>query len=118
MLLVEAERDLRALDQDRPPDQVRVLHHQIDRFLLRLRQSPLLEHRASRAHEIEEAARVDVLLEEFARRRILVDVDLLNVDTCLVQKTSGVLAGGSGRLRVESRLGHRRRIIEVAEISC
>jgi hypothetical protein len=51
-------------------------------------------------------SRIDVLLEELARRRVAVDVDLLDIDPLLGQKTSGVLAGGSGRFRVEDRFGH------------
>jgi hypothetical protein len=47
-----------------------------------------------------------VLFEELARRRRLVDVDLLDVDLLRVQETPGVLARGSGGLRVENGLGH------------
>ena len=107
LLLVEPEDHLRALDHDRTPDQVRVLDHQGDRFLLRLRQRPLLEDRTARADEIEEPLGVDVLLEELTRRWLLVDVDLLDLDPCRVQKTSGVLAGRSSRLGVERRLCHQ-----------
>jgi len=52
-----------------------------------------------------------VLLEELARRRLLVDVDLVDVDLLLVQKTSGVLAGRSRGLGIERRLGHGSTII-------
>src|SRR4029079_18028515 len=108
VLLVETEGDLRAANQDRAADQVRVLHHEIDRFLLRLRQRPLLEDRAARAHEVEEPIGIDVLFEEGAIRRVLVDVDLRDVEPLLVQETPGVLAGGSGRFGIERRLGHGR----------
>jgi hypothetical protein len=47
-----------------------------------------------------------MLLEELARGRRLVDVDLLDVDLLRIQETPGVLARGSGGLRVENRLGH------------
>src|SRR5262245_15742987 len=123
LVLVEPERHLRAADQDRPADQIRILHHQIDRFLLRLRQRPLLPDRTARAHEIEEAAGVDVLLEKLAGRRFLVDVDFLHLDPVCVQKTSGVLASGSGGLGVKRELRHRRTIVkhtkitEIAEIT-
>ena len=116
LLLVEAEDHLRPLDHDRPPDQVRVIQHQRDRLLLRLRQRPLLEHRATRADEIEEALRVDVLLEELTRGRFLVDVDLVDRDACRIQKTSGILAGRSGGFGIESRRRHPRRIIETADV--
>ena len=106
LLLVEAEDHLRPLDHDRPPNQVRVLHHQRDRLFLRFRQRPLLEHRAARADEIEEALGVDVLLEELAGGRFRVDVNLADRDACRIQKTSGILAGRSGGFRVERRLGH------------
>jgi hypothetical protein len=49
-----------------------------------------------------------VLLEERPVRRRPVDVDRLDVDTLLVQETPGILAGRSGRLGVEERLGHRK----------
>src|SRR4029078_7281022 len=39
---------------------------------------------------------------------VLVDVYLRGVEPLLVQETPGVLAGGSGRLGVEGRLGHGR----------
>ena len=117
-LFVEPEHDLRALDEDRPADEIRILHHQRDRVLLRLRQRPLLEDRAPRAHEIEEPARVDVLFEELPRRRCLVDIDLVDVESFCVQKTSGVLAGRSGEFRIEGRFRHTGRIMEItAQVS-
>ena len=115
LVLVEAEDDLRPLDHDRPPDEVWVLQHHRDCLLLRLRQRPLLEHRAAGADVVEEALSVDVLLEELARWRLLVDVDLIHVDPALVQKTSGVFAGRSGRLRIEGRFRHSHTIIERLE---
>ena len=115
LLLVEAEDDLRPRDHDRPPDQIWVLHHQRDRLLLRRRQRPLLEHRAARADEIEKSLGVDVLFEETARGRFLVDVELLDVDAGRIQKTSGILAGCSSGFGIERRLGHRDKIIELAD---
>jgi len=47
-----------------------------------------------------------VFLQELARRRIAIDIDLLDVDAPFGQKTSGVLAGASGWLRIEDRFGH------------
>ena len=117
-LLVEAEDDLRPLDQDRPPDQVGILHQQGDGFLLRLRQRPLLEYGTPRAHEIEKPLRVDVRLEELTRGRFPVDVDLVDVDPCRIQKTSGILAGRSRRFRVEGRSRHDSRIVEVQISEC
>jgi hypothetical protein len=111
-VLVEPKRDLRALDQDRSPDQIRVLDHQRNRFLLRPRQRPLLEDRAARADEVEKPLGVDVLLEKLARGRLLVDVDFLNVNAMRIQKTSGVLTCGSGGLRVKGRFRHPGRIVE------
>ena len=107
-ILVKTEDDLRPLDDDRPPDQVRVVHHQRDRFLLRLRQRTFLEDRAARADEIEKSFRIDVRFEELACRRLLVDVDLVDVDACRIQKTSGMLAGGSGRLGIKGQGRHAR----------
>ena len=104
--LVEAKNRPGAFDEDGASNEVRVLHHQIDRFLLRLRQRTLLPHGAARADEIEEAFRVDVLLQEFARRRLLVDVDFVDLDAGLRQNTSGVLARGSGGLPVKRRFRH------------
>src|SRR5262249_14385177 len=105
------------LDQDRSPDQIRILHHQIDRFLFRLRQRPLLPHRAACADEIEEAVLVDVLLEPLARRRLLVDVELGDVHPFGVQKTSGVLARRSGGLPIKGRLRHPSRIVKVLTVN-
>jgi hypothetical protein len=47
-----------------------------------------------------------VFLQKGPIGRRFVDVDLLDVDPLLVQETPGVLAGRSGGLRVEGRLGH------------
>jgi hypothetical protein len=105
-LFVESERRLRTSHQDRTPDQIRLLHHQVDRFLLRLRQRPLLEYRASRAHEVEEPIFLDVLFQEGAIGRIAVDVALFDLDAVLLQITSGVAAGRSRRLPEEGRLRH------------
>jgi 7-cyano-7-deazaguanine synthase len=52
--------------------------------------------------------RLDVALEELAGGRLAIDVPLVDVDALLLQKTSGVPAGRSGRLPVEGRFGHRR----------
>ena len=115
LVLVEAEDHFRPLDHDRPPDQIGILHHHRDGFLLRLRQRPLLEHRAAGADEIEEPIGVDVLLEEFARRRFLVDVDLMNLNAGRIQKTSGILAGRSSGFGVKRRLRHGDKIIGIAD---
>jgi hypothetical protein len=87
-----------------------LLDHHVDRFFLRSRQRPLLENRASRADEIEEAIRVDVFLEKRPIGRVLVDVTLLDIDLVLLQKTSGVPACGSGRLPIEDRLRHESNL--------
>ena len=115
LILIEPEDDFRSFDEDRATDQIGIRHHQIDRFFLRLRQGPLFPHRTSRADEVEESIGVDVLFEELARRRLLVDVDLVDVDARARQRTSGVLARGSGRLPVERRFRHGSRIIEIVE---
>jgi hypothetical protein len=107
LVLIEAKGDLRAAHEDRPLDEIRIFHHQVDGFLLRLRQRALLEYRAPRADKVQESVRIDVPFEKRAIRRRLVDVDLLDVDLLLVQETPGRFAGRSGRLPVERRLGHR-----------
>jgi len=96
------------LDQDGAADQIWLLHHQIDRFLLRFRKRSPLEHRASRAHKIEEPVGIDVRLEEGPRRRLFVDIVLFDVDVLLVQITSGVAARGSGRFPVKNWSRHAR----------
>ena len=105
-LLVETEHRLRAADEDRTSDEIWLLDHQIDRFLLRSRQRTLLEDRASRADVIEEPAGVDVMLEERAIRGIAVDVTFVDLDVVLLQKPSGVAARSSGRLPEERGLSH------------
>jgi hypothetical protein len=47
-----------------------------------------------------------VLLEKGAVRRMAVDVAFLDVDSLLLQKTSGVAAGRSRGFPEEDRLGH------------
>src|SRR5688572_9231027 len=106
--LVEAEHGLRSADQNRTPDEIRLLHHQVDGFLLRLRQGARLEDRAPFADVVQEVLLVDVLFEKCAVGRILVDVPLLDVDPLLLQKTSGVAAGRSRGFPVE---GWRHRPI-------
>src|SRR5262249_44100479 len=56
-----------------------------------------------------------VLLEELARRRIPVDIDLVYVHACVVQKTSGVFARRSGRLGVKGGLHRNHDIFNVRE---
>ena len=106
-VLVEAERHRPAGDEDRPPDQIGLRHHQIDCFLFGLRQRPLLEHGTPRADEIQEPIRFDVLLETRSIGRIAIDVTLLDVELQLLQKTSGVAARRSGRLQIEQWFRHR-----------
>jgi hypothetical protein len=108
LIFVEAERHFRSTDENGPLDQVGLRHHQVDGFLLRPRQWPLFEDRASRAHEVEKAFLVDVFLEKDPIGRVAVDVPLLDVNLLLLQKTSGVAAGGSCGLQVEERLWHDR----------
>ena len=103
LVLVESEDHLGSPDQNRPPDQIGILHHQVDRLLLRSRQSALLEDRAARADELEKAIRVDVAFEKIAGRRVAIDVDRTDVGAALVQKTSGVLTRRSGGLPVKDR---------------
>ena len=105
-LLVEAEDRPSSRGQDGSPDQIGLLHHQVDRFLLRLRQRPGLEDRAALAHEIQEVLLVHVPLEKRPIGRILVDVSFFDVHPLLLQKTSGVAAGRSSRFPEEGRLGH------------
>ena len=105
-LLVESEGRPVVYDEDWPFDEVRLLEHQRDGLALRRGQRPLLEHGAAAAHIFEERRVADMLLEKRAGRRRAVDVTLLHVDPALCQMTSGVLAGRSGRLPVEDRLGH------------
>jgi hypothetical protein len=50
--------------------------------------------------------RIDMLLEERASGRVPVDVAFFDVDTLLLQKTSGVAAGRSRRLPEKRRLRH------------
>jgi hypothetical protein len=111
--LVETEDDFRSLDHDRPFDEVRALHHHVDRLLFRPRQPALLEDRAAGADELEEAIGIDVLLEKVPGRRVTVDVDLVDVGATLLQKTSGVFAGGSGGLPVEGWFHWRFQISDL-----
>jgi hypothetical protein len=110
LLLVEAEDGFRSADEDGPPDQVGLRHHHVDRFFLRPRQRAILEDRTPRADEVEELRFVDVLFEELARRRMPVDVALLDLDALRVQKPSGVAAGRSGWFPEEGGLRHFRRL--------
>ena len=106
--LVESKNYLRPADQDRPLDEVWLLHHQVDGVFLRLGQRTRLEDRAARADELQEAVLVDVLLEERPVGRVLVDVAFLDVDLLLLQKTSGVAASRSRGFEIEQGLGHAR----------
>jgi hypothetical protein len=106
LIFVEAKNCLRSAHENRPLDQVGLLDHEIDRFLLRLRQRPLLEDGTSRADEIEKMGFIDVLLEEGPIRRISVDVAFLDLDMVLLQKTSGVAACRSRGLQIEEGLWH------------
>jgi hypothetical protein len=108
LIFVEAENGLRSAHENRPLDQVGLGHHEIDRFLLRLRQRALLEDGTSRADEVEKMGFIDVLLEEGAIRRIAVDVAFFDLDMVLLQKTSGVAARRSRGLQIEERLWHAR----------
>jgi hypothetical protein len=95
-------------DQDRPPDQIRLRHHQVDRFLLRFGKRPRFENRAPRADKLQKAVSIDVLFEERTIGRVAIDVPFFDVYLLLLQKTSGVAAGRSRGLPVEDRLGHSR----------
>jgi hypothetical protein len=97
-------------DQDRPLDQVRLRHHQIDGFLLRLWQGSLFEDGAPRADVVQKAISVDVLFEEGTIRRVAIDVPFFDVYVLLLQKPSGVTAGRSRRLPVKDRLRHVRAL--------
>jgi hypothetical protein len=102
-LTIESKDGLVALDENRAFDQVRLLHHEVDRFLLRLRQWTLFEDGTARADEFQEPGFIDVPLQKLTVRRMLVDVAFGDVDLVRLQKTSGISAGGSGGLPVERR---------------
>ncbi len=68
----------------------------------------LPEHGTAGAHEVQKAVRVDVPFEKGAIGRIPGDVAFLDVDSELVQITSGIAARRSGGLPVQRRLGHPR----------
>jgi hypothetical protein len=105
---MEPERHLRAANQDWSLDEVGLLHHQVDRFRLGLRQCARFEYGAARADELEEPVGIDMLLEKGSIRRVPVDVTFFDVDLLLLQKTSGVSARRSRGLEVEDWLGHGR----------
>ena len=113
---VETKNGPRASHQNGSLDQVRLFHHQVDRFLLRFRQRPRLEYGAARTHEVEEAIDFDVRFEKCPVGRLLVDIAFLDVNALLLQKTSGVAAGRSGGFPEEGRLRHRL-ILESTECS-
>ena len=113
-VLIEAENHLRPLDQNRPADEIRIGQHEVNRLLLRLRERPFFPDWTAHAHVIEETSGIHVSFEPFARRGLFVDVDFRDVDIRGRQKTSGVLAGRSGRLAVEHWLGHTSRIVNCA----
>jgi hypothetical protein len=106
LALVESERDLRPADENGALDQIRLLRHEVDGFLLRPGKRPLFEDRTPPADEIEKVVAADVPFEKGAIRWRLVDVTLLDVDAKLLQKTSGVAASGSRGLPVEDGLRH------------
>ncbi|MEO5896032.1 MAG: hypothetical protein ABIS06_10050 [Vicinamibacterales bacterium] len=106
LLFVKTEDHLAALDQDRALDQIWLRHHQVDRFVLRFRQRLGLEDRAAGADEIEKTLLVDVLFEKCPVGGLFVDVLLIDLDALLLQKTSGVAAGRSGRFQVKRGLRH------------
>jgi hypothetical protein len=106
LILVEAEDRLAPANEDRAADQVRLLHHEIDRLFLRPWQWPLLEHRTAGADEVEKPVSIDVALEKRAIGRIAIDVVLFDADVLLLQKTSGVAARRSRRFPVEDGLRH------------
>ena len=106
-LLVEPEDRAILQYEDRTFDQVRLLEHQRDGIPLRRGQGALLEHGTAAADVLEEVRLVDVLFEKRSRRRRPVDVTLLDFDSALCQMTSGVFAGGSGRLPIENGLLHK-----------
>ena len=107
LLLVEAEGHVGAADQNRPFDEVRLSHHQVDGFSLRLRERPGLEHGAPAAHEIQKVRLIDMPFQKRAVRRGPVDVTFVQLDALLLQKTSGVATGRSSGFPVEGRLGHK-----------
>jgi hypothetical protein len=106
LLFVESKRHLVSSDEDRPFDQIRLLHHQVDRFFLGPRKRALFEHRAAGADEVEKTPFVDVSFQELPVRWIFVDVSFDDLDLSLIQKTSGVTAGRSGRFPEEGWLCH------------
>ena len=93
--------------QDRPADEVRLLYHQVDGLALGHRghvEAALFVCGTARIHEVSEAALVDELFEELARRRVFGEVVLQDVDAVLGEEGDRLPAGGSGRLEIELAL--------------
>lgn len=98
LIRVEAEHNLPALDEQRSPDQVRILRHQLDRLLAGWRiglHAPLPVQFVARVEEQLVVALADQGVKD-GWAQSLVQVDLLGLDTVLAQETPGVAAGGSG----------------------
>jgi hypothetical protein len=108
LLLVEPEQNLRPEHENGSLDQVGLFHHQVYRLLLRAGQGAMFEDGTARAHEIEKAIGIDVPLEKRTIGWIAVDVPLFDLNTKLVQITSGIAARRSGRFPVKRRLQHAR----------
>src|ERR1700737_1122574 len=107
-IFIEPEGDRRSLDENGPLDQIWLLGHEVDGFLLRPGQRPLFEDRAALADEIKKTLFVNMSLEKLARWRRLVDVALLDLYAEFVQISPGIPAGRAGRLPVKRRLDHLR----------
>jgi hypothetical protein len=73
----------------------------------------MLEYGTACAHEVEKATGIDVALEKRPIRRIAVDVALFDLNTELVQITSGIAARRSGRFPVKRSLQHARILEQV-----
>ena len=104
LFLVEPKDGLRSAHEDRALDEIRLFDHQIDRFFLRLRQGTCLEDRTAGAHEIQEVIGLNMSLEKRPIRRLAVDVTRIDLGALLLQITSGVAAGRSGGLPIQSGL--------------
>lgn len=106
---------LRIADDDRAADEIGILEHQIDGLLLRQlarAEVALFVSGAAPVEEVVGARLVDQLLEQLARRRLLGEIVLVQIDALLLEVGDRLPAARSTRLEidVDFLLLHRLRI--------
>jgi hypothetical protein len=101
----------RIVQNNRPPDEIRIFHHQIDGLLLgQLSRTEVARFvgGAALVEKVVQARLVDQALEQLARRRLFRQIMFYQLDAFVLEEGDRLPTARSTRLEVDVQFFHER----------